>query len=39
MKTKEALLPVVTAFVVGKNGKREEANILMDWGGGGGEGK
>ncbi len=32
MKTKEALLPVVTAFVVGKNGKREEANILMDSG-------
>ena len=32
MKTKEALLPVVIAFVVGKNGKREEANILMDSG-------
>ena len=32
LKTKDALLPVVTAFVVGKNGKREEANILMDSG-------
>ena len=32
MKTNDAMLPVVTAFVVGKNGKREEANILMDSG-------
>ena len=32
MKTKDAILPVVTAFVVGKIGKREEANILMDSG-------
>jgi hypothetical protein len=32
VKTKEALLPVVSAFVLGNNGKREEANILMDSG-------
>ena len=32
MNTKDALLPVVTAFVVRKNGKREEANILIDSG-------
>ena len=32
LKTKEALLPVVVAFVVGRNGKREEAIILMDSG-------
>ena len=32
MKTKDAILPVVTGFVVGKNWKREEANILMDSG-------
>ena len=32
LKTKEALLPVVAAFVVGRNGKRKEANILMDSG-------
>ena len=32
IKTEDALLPVVTAFVVGKNGKREEANILMNSG-------
>ena len=32
LKTKEELLPVVAAFVVGRNGKREEANILMDSG-------
>ena len=32
LKTKEALLPVVAACVVGRNGKREEANILMDSG-------
>ena len=32
LKTKEDLLPVVAAFVVGRNGKREEANILMDSG-------
>ena len=32
MKTKDAILPVFTAFVVGKNGKREEDNILMDSG-------
>lgn len=29
MKTKDALLPVVTAFVVGKNGKGEEAKIFL----------
>ena len=32
MKAKDAILPVVTGFVVGKNWKREEANILMDSG-------
>jgi hypothetical protein len=33
IKTKESLLPVVSAFVVGNNyGKREQANILMDSG-------
>ena len=32
MKTKDAILQVVTGFVVGKNWKREEANILMDSG-------
>ncbi|CAB4018334.1 Hypothetical predicted protein [Paramuricea clavata] len=32
VKTKEALLPVVSAFVLGNNGKREKANILMDSG-------
>ena len=32
LKTKDALLPVVSGFVVGRNGKREEANILMDSG-------
>ena len=32
MKTKDAILPLVTAFVIGKDGKREEANILMNSG-------
>ncbi|XP_028412195.1 uncharacterized protein LOC114535018 [Dendronephthya gigantea] len=32
VKTKDALLPVVSALVVGRNGKREKANVLMDSG-------
>ncbi len=32
IKTKESLLPFVSAFVVGNNDKREQANILMDSG-------
>ncbi len=32
IQTKESLLPVVSAFVVGNNGKRQQANILMDSG-------
>ncbi|CAB3983142.1 Hypothetical predicted protein [Paramuricea clavata] len=31
-KTKDALLPIVSGFVVRRNGEREESNILMDSG-------